>query len=399
MSTNEFRTSFFPVSLQQMTFTFWFFIPSSPFLNTNGPSGGVAQTGQLQLILLQSDRDTWRLLVYQNHLNFLLSVDAFHIISEIDFNLRALDDSWNHFAVSLTPTSCRIYVNGVLVDDVMRPFMDEKLPRLFSEATKWRVSLGDGDYYYTNEWSPKWKQSLIDDFRLYSRTLTALEIATSALLTLPVTTTTPVPGRRLLANYFGPDDEETPASPAAPPTSTRALPVTTTPDPRVVDYFERRVTVTCSCPRGSALCARCTALQDARFAVGASEFVGSGGSAAIVAGYVNFAGVARVCADGEEFRTDWLTRSIVCVEKSASSSNVWIIVAVLLVFVLLLAAFAARFRHRIYVFVMPQAAQPDVISFKGADTPAAEPLQPPLAVPVLGTGANAHLLYALKFNK
>ena len=209
------------------------------------------------------------------------------------------------------------------------------------------------------------------------------------------------PGRRLLADYFGPDEE--PESPAAPPTSTRALPVTaaptTTPDPRAVDYYERLVTVTCSCPRGSALCARCTALQDARFAVGASQFVGSGGSAATIAGYVNYAAVPTVCADGEEFRTDWLTRSLVCAEKSAEGSSVWIIVAVLLVFLLLLTAFAARFRHRIYVFVMPHVVQPDVISFKGADTLAAQPLQPPLAVPVLGAAESAHLVYKLKFNK
>jgi hypothetical protein len=88
--------------------------------------------------------------------------------------------------------------------------------------------------------------------------------------------------------------------------------------------------------------------------------------------------------------------SKVCAEKSAESSNMWVIVAVALVFVLLVLAFAARFRHRIYVFVMPQAAQPDVISFKGAENAAVEERHAPLAVPVID---KEQLVYALKFNK
>ena len=211
-----------------------------------------------------------------------------------------------------------------------------------------------------------------------------------------------VNGRRLLAvDYFGPDEEETPESPAAPPTSTLALPVTTTPDPRVVDYFERRVTVTCSCPRGSALCAKCAPLQDERFAVGAVEFYGQRGSAVVVAGYVNYAGVPAVCAAGEEFRTDVLTMSKVCVEKTADaeSSNLMIILVVLLVFVLLLVAFAARFRHRIYVLLVPHAADAGVMDWKNA--PVAEPapkMNPPVAVPVVDIH-QAHVMYKLKFNK
>lgn len=213
-------------------------------------------------------------------------------------------------------------------------------------------------------------------------------------------------GRRLLAvDYFGPDEEETPPSTAAATTTTPApestAAPTTTPDPRDVDYYERRVTVTCSCPRGSALCAKCVPLQNERFTVGNSELYGQKGSAVFVAGYVNYAGVPTVCADGEEFRTDMLTMSKVCVEKSAESNSVLIIVVVVLVFVLLLTAFAARFRHRIYVLLMPRAADAEVMDWRNAQSPAPEPApkwQPPLAVPAVDTN-NAHVVYNLNFNK
>lgn len=201
-------------------------------------------------------------------------------------------------------------------------------------------------------------------------------------------------GRRLLANYFGPDEPE---SPAAPPTSTRALPVTTTPDPRVVDYYERRVTVTCLCPRGSALCAKCVPLQDERFAVGAVEFYGQRGSAVVVAGYVNYAGVPAVCAAGEEFRTDVLTMSKVCVEKTADaeSSNLLIILVVLLVFVVLLIAFAD-------VLLMPRADDSGVMDWKHAKSQEREPApawHPPLAEPAVDLSQQAPVMYKLQFNK
>lgn len=269
--------------------------------------------------------------------------------------------------------------------------MDEKLPKILN-AQQWRFVLGHGNDYGVDDWSLKWKQSLIDDFRLYSRTLSAVELTTALNGTRSA--------RRLLAvDYFGPDEEATPDSTAAPPTSTRALPVTTTPEPRVVDYYERRVSVTCSCPRGSALCAKCAPLQDSRFAVGNTEFYGQRGSAVVVAGYVNYAGVPKVCADGEEFRTDVLTMSKVCAEKSVESNSLLIILVVVLVFVLLLAAFAARFRHRIYVMLMPIVVDAEVMNWKNAQTLVPVPaLQPPTEVSTLDT-KNAHVLYKLKFNK
>jgi hypothetical protein len=144
------------------------------------------------------------------------------------------------------------------------------------------------------------------------------------------------------------------------------------------------------------------ALQDERFTVGSSQFYGQPGSAVIISGYVNYAGVPTVCAEGEEFRTDLLTLSKVCVEKSvvaeSQSSNLTIILVVLLVFVLLLVAFAARFRHRIYVLLVPHAADAGVMDWKNAPVPEAPKMIAPVAAPVVDT-QQAHVLYKLKFNK
>ena len=319
------------------------------------------------------------------------------MVSDIDFDLRTLDDSWNHFAVVLTQTSFEFYVNGALVHVFNSNSNLAEILQALMNSAQWRFVLGHGEGYDSSDWSLRWKQSLIDDVRLYSRKLSDLELTTALNGTRP--------GRRLLAvDYFGPDEEATPESPPAPPTSTRALPVTTTPDPRVVDYYERRVTVTCSCPIGSALCAKCAPLQDERFAVGAVEFYGQRGSAVVVAGYVNYAGVPAVCAAGEEFRTDVLMMSKVCVEKSAvaESSILVIILVVVLVFVLLLIAFAARFRHRIYVLLMPRAADSGVMDWKHAKPQEREPApawHPPQAVPAVDLSQQAHVMYKLQFNK
>ena len=183
----------------------------------------------------------------------------------------------------------------------------------------------------------------------------------------------------------------------------------TTPTPP--DSFRRRVTISCVCPKGiGSLCDQCLLLQEECFPVQGTEFCGEKDSGRRVDGYLDYTGVQQsACADGEVLVTDVLSRSKVCATKSTDTDYLLIIVVVVPVVMLLLLAFAAGFRHRIYVLLMPRAESDGVIHWKGAQAyeqvPSARPetvRPPPFNVYDRQSTAPPLQLYAvydLHFNK
>ena len=186
----------------------------------------------------------------------------------------------------------------------------------------------------------------------------------------------------------------------------------TTSTPRPADYYVRRVTITCVCPQGTAMCDECLKLQDECFALEDAEFCGTKGSGERRVGYVDYTGKQKVCAEGQVLQTDVFTRSKVCADKAADTASLWIIILLVVLFVILVTVLGARFKlhHMLYVRWMPRGVSHDTLDWGAPKYEAVPSARPPAYRPASagysGTPRGApsappfaHTLYELHFNK
>ena len=145
-------------SAQSLTFSFWFFTPSADNLK----------------------KDTsWKILdlmdfvIWVNYGKVLFVYDQ-HYYTE--FDVRLLDDRWTLFTVNLNPASPLLfYVNGVLQYTGTNSGL---VNSLFSPTVSWNLKIGQAGAASQTDMDAHlvWRNSRMDDFRLYTRKLTDSEI-------------------------------------------------------------------------------------------------------------------------------------------------------------------------------------------------------------------------------
>ena len=255
---------------------------------------------------------------------------------------------------------------------------------------------------------------------------TTPEPETTPALELETETSTPAPELETPAETTPETETSTPAPALFPSNLPPSVPLmrrllqmptanetsSTTSTPRPADYYVRRVTITCVCPQGTAMCDECLKLQDECFALEDAEFCGTKGSGERRVGYVDYTGKQKVCAEGQVLQTDVFTRSKVCADKAADTASLWIIILLVVLFVILVTVLGARFKlhHILYVRWMPRGVSHDTLDWGAPKYEAVPSARPPAYRPASagysGTPRGApsappfaYTLYELHFNK